>query len=214
MIPLKKLVFVGLAGGSIAGLIAPAEATMVLSYQDTAAGLTGKGTFTGFSSNGGSGVYTDTFTAPTPNISGSPSPGYGFYDDFYFSVPTGVAADSITSTISLGQSFALSNLQVRLYNAANNAPPVLGPPSGGVTQAWSTAINIGPGMTGNVQVLNTQITQPGTYVLEVRGTATGTNGGSYAGTLNVSPVPLPAALPLLLTGFGLFAGVMRKRAAT
>jgi hypothetical protein len=214
MIPIKKLFFVGLVGGSIAGLTAPAEANMVLSYQDTAGGLTGNGAFTGFSSNGGSGVYSDTFTAPTPSISGSPSPGYGFYDDFYFSVPNGVTADSITSTISLGQTFTLSNLQVRLYNSANNSPPVLGAPSGGVTEAWSSPITIGPGMTGTVQVLNTQITKPGTYVLEVRGTATGTNGGSYAGTLNVSPVPLPAALPLLLTGFGLFAGAMRKRAAT
>ncbi len=186
---------------------------MVLSYQDTSSGLTGNGAFTGFSNNGGSGTYQDTFTAQTPIITNSPNPGFGFYDDFDFSVPGAVSADSITSTINLSNIFGISNLQVRLYNSANNTPPVLGSPQGGVTEAWSTSINVAPGETGTVSVLNTTITQPGTYVLEVRGTATGSLGGSYSGTLNVSPVPLPAALPLLLSGLGLFGGMARKRVA-
>lgn len=186
---------------------------MVLSYQDTSNGLTGNGTFTGFTSHGGSGIYQDTLSAPTPIITNSPNPGFGFYDDFYFSVPTAVAADSITSTINLSNIFGISNLQVRLYNSANNTPPVLGAPQGGVTEAWSTAINVAPGETGTVAVLNTTITQPGTYVLEVRGTATGSLGGSYSGALNVSPVPLPTALPLLLSGLGLFGGFARKHFA-
>ena len=50
----------------------------------------------------------------------------------------------------------------------------------------------------------------GTYVLEVRGMATGTSGGSYSGTLNVAPVPLPATLPLLLSGLGLLGGLLRR----
>lgn len=186
---------------------------MVLSYQDTSSGLTGNGAFTGFSSDGGSFTYQDTFTAPTSTITNSPSPGFGFYDDFIFSVPSAVSADSITSTIDLSNVLGISNLQVRLYNSANNPPPVLGAPQGGAIEAWSTPINVAPGASGTVSVLNTTISQPGKYVLEVRGTATGSLGGSYSGTLNVSPVPLPAALPLLLSGLGLFGGMARKHFA-
>ena len=213
MISTKRVIVAALLGSSIAGWVAPAEASMVLSYQDTSTGLTGNGAFTGFSNNGGSGIYQDTFSAQTPIITNSPSPGFGFYDNFYFSVPAAVAADSITSTINLSNVVGISNLQVRLYNSANNIPPVLGSPQGGVTEAWSTSINVAPGETGTVAVLNTTITQPGKYVLEVRGTAVGSLGGSYSGTLNVSPVPLPATFPILLSGLGLLGGFVRKRFA-
>ena len=207
----KRLLAVAVVGGGVAGLALPAEASMVLSYQETSSGVTGGGAFTGFPSSGGQGTYTDTFTAPTQVISSSPSPGYGFYDDFFFSVPNSVSADSITSTISLGQSFQLSNLDVRLYRDNGYTAPVLGAPPGGAVEGWGTQINIGPGMTGTVQVLDTTISQPGEYVLEVRGIATGTNGGSYTGQINITPVPLPAALPLLLSALGLLGGVARKR---
>jgi hypothetical protein len=53
-----------------------------------------------------------------------------------------------------------------------------------------------------------------TYVLEVRGNVTGTSGGSYSGTLNVAPVPLPAALPLLFSGLGLLGGGLARRRAS
>ena len=207
----KRLLAAAVVGGGVAGLALPAEASMVMSYQQTSSGVTGGGAFTGFPNTGGQGTYTDTFTAATPTISGSPTPGFGFYDDFYFSVPNSVSADSITSTISLGQSFQISNLDVRLYRDNNYTAPILGAVPGGAIEAWGTAINIAPGMTGNVQVLNTTISQPGEYVLEVRGTATGTNGGSYTGQLNITPVPLPAAFPLLLSALGLLGGLVRKR---
>jgi hypothetical protein len=191
------------------GVAAPAQASMLLSYQETSSGLTGNGNPTVFQGTGGTGFYGDSFNAPTPAISGSPSPGYGFYDYFYFTVPNTVSADSITSTISLTNSSMISDMEVILYNASNNAPPVRGIPAGSVV-AQSSPITIGPGMTGEVEVLDTEITQPGTYVLQVRGTASGGNGGSYSGSLNVSPVPLPAALPLLLSGLGLLG--LRRRA--
>jgi hypothetical protein len=50
----------------------------------------------------------------------------------------------------------------------------------------------------------------GTYVLEVRGNVVGSAGGSYSGNLNLVPTPLPAALPLLLSGIGLLGGVIRR----
>ena len=42
----------------------------------------------------------------------------------------------------------------------------------------------------------------GEYVLQVVGLETGTQSGMYNGSLAVTPVPLPAALPLLLSGLG------------
>jgi hypothetical protein len=206
----SKMLAAALVVGGITAVATPAQAVMVLNYQETSAGLTGSANDpTVFQNNGGTGFYGDSFNAPTPTISGSPGPGYGFYDYFYFTVPNSVSADSITSTISLTNSSMISNMEVILYDATNNAPPVRGIPAGSVV-AQSTPITIGPGMTGEVEVLDTEITQPGTYVLQVRGTASGGGGGSYSGSLNVSPVPLPAALPLLLSGLGLLG--LRRRA--
>jgi len=41
----------------------------------------------------------------------------------------------------------------------------------------------------------------------------GAAGGSYGGTIAFTPVPLPAALPLLPSGFGVLGGFMRRRVA-
>jgi hypothetical protein len=61
-----------------------------------------------------------------------------------------------------------------------------------------------------LEIMNTTLSS-GSYYLEVRGNVDGTSGGSYSGTLNIAPVPLPAALPLLLSGFGLLGGLVRRR---
>jgi hypothetical protein len=140
---------------------------------------------------------------------------YGFYDDFVFTVGSN-QADSITSTISLGSGTGISNLQVRLYDFTANggAVPLLATPvTGSAFDAWSTPVSYAPGVTGTIAVLNPTTLAAGTYVLEVRGTATGTGGGSYAGVLNVTPVPLPAGLPLLLSGVGALGGLLRRRRA-
>ena len=70
-----------------------------------------------------------------------------------------------------------------------------------------------PGVAGETTVLAPEMLSAGTYVLEIRGTATGTNGGAYSGQLQLQPVPLPAALPLLLSGLGLVGSSFRRRVA-
>ena len=54
----------------------------------------------------------------------------------------------------------------------------------------------------------------GLYVLEVVGQlSNGATSGSYSGQLSVAPVPLPAALPFLLSGIAGLVGFLRRRTA-
>jgi hypothetical protein len=160
----------------------------------------------------GSDFYGHTFTSPTGIIAGSGSPGFGFYDDFLFSIG-GAAANALTSTINLSDISAITNLQVRLFDySLNTLLPVLGTPNGTVVDGWSTPVVYAPGVTGLISILPETILAPGTYVLEVRGTVLGSAGGSYSGVLNLAPVPLPAALPMLLAGLGLLVRVARRHA--
>jgi hypothetical protein len=46
------------------------------------------------------------------------------------------------------------------------------------------------------------LTSGGEFVLQIAGLESGTSNGTYSGQLNIAPVPLPAALPLLLSGLG------------
>jgi hypothetical protein len=156
----------------------------------------------------GSYVYGNGYGLPTTPIPGSPSPGFGFYDDYVFTI-SGATANSITSTIDLGL-LQVSDLQVRLYALVGNSLPTLGVPAGMVYSAWSTAIS-GPGYAGTFAVIPETVLGAGTYVLEVRGNVTGAAGGSYAGTLNLQPIPLPAAAWMLISGLGLVGAAVQRR---
>jgi len=60
-------------------------------------------------------------------------------------------------------------------------------------------------------ILSNVMLGDGQYVLQISGTASGTLGGSYTGSLELTPVPLPASFPLLLTGLLGIAGAMLQR---
>lgn len=210
---LSALALAGILGiGHVAPVLA---APLALGYSQTYNGstsvLAGSGAINplGFSS---SSTYAHTFDGPTQVIPGtagislSVPGGFGFYDDFLFTIPA-ASANSMTSTIGLSNILGISGLQVRLYNAAQNSPlPVLGTPNGVVIEGWTTLI--APG--SSISIIAPTNLNAGTYVLEVRGNVTGTAGGSYAGVLNVNAVPVPGTLWL----FGSAAGVlvaMRRR---
>jgi hypothetical protein len=199
---------VAVLGGGLSLLQMTSASAAVLSYEQTASGRTGSGTGTSYLSLPTTDTYAKSFTSPTTQIG---TTGFGFYDDFIFSVAT-ASVDAITSTIDFANVLGISNLQVRLYNTSGNPNlPVLGAPSGGAIDAWSQTFNIAPGTNETVSVLPQTMLGAGTYVLEVRGNVTGSAGGSYSGSLNLVPAPLPAALPLLLSGLGLLGGAASRR---
>ena len=189
---------------------ATASATTVtnaaLSYEETAAGRTGNGQGTLFTSLPAQAIYGSQFGPSTGDLAGAP--GFSFYDDYIFTV-SAATIDSVTSEIDLG-SLSLGNLQERIYSLGNNTLPVLGAPTGFQTD-WTTPIGFQAGPTkGMTTVLGATQLTAGTYVLEIRGEVTGAAGGGYSGMLNLQPVPLPAGLPLLVSGLGLLGGMARR----
>jgi hypothetical protein len=181
-------------------------AELGLSFQTTSSGTLTSGTTTGgvavtgtstsVPMSGGSYFYGDSFNTDQEGslVGGS---GYGFFDDYAFTISTS-SADSVTTTIDLGTMLQISNLSVRIFNTSNyNIFAADGVPSFTPITGEVDAIN-----SGGEEIINAVDLPAGTYVLEVRGIASGTAGGSYAGVLNISPIPLPAPLGLLLSGLG------------
>jgi hypothetical protein len=161
------------------------------------------------------GAYSNSDTTLQPAsstggiISGSAYPsgytGASFYDAFVVQVTNSNGA-SISSTLNEPAGFAITNFQERLYSYTGTAP-IVGPVSGAV-DAWTYPA----GSSGSVAVLPSTFLKTGTYVIEVRGDVSGTQGGSYSGTFQLAPaVPLPAAGWLLVSGVGGLLGFARRR---
>lgn len=130
----------------------------------------------------------------------------GFIDDYFFQISP-ASADAVSATISNG-TFAVANLFATIYSlSANPDGLVLDQPVGTVYYGDITA----SGPATLVQI-NPVTLAMGSYVLQISGTSSGSAGGSYTGTLNLSPVPLPPSLPLLLSGLLGFAGLILPRA--
>jgi hypothetical protein len=161
--------------------------------------------------------FFDSFSSKQTNVlTGTTSTvgSYSFQDTYKFSVNQAASGDALTVSLNLNVAgtaeFDISNLQFRLYEVASNAvQPGLGIPTGStLITAWTGAP--GPSTGASIQS-NFSGIQAGTYFLDIAGTADGSNGGTYVGQLNLAPVPLPAALPLLLSGLGLFGGLWCRR---
>jgi hypothetical protein len=167
----------------------------------------------------GTYTYSNSYHSPGELIEddlGEISPPVSFYDGYQFTID-GAVANSATLTIDLGELLGIDNLSARIFRADGNTPPTLRTPVGGsLIERWSTPIDaIGPD-GGEAVMLSSVVLNPGTYVLQIRGLVTGAVGGSYAGVLNLVPmpaVPLPAAAWLLLSGLGALRMVSRLRAA-
>lgn len=144
-------------------------------------------------------TYGTTFTAPQ-------APGDVFYEDYAFTIPAG-SFNSVTVDFDLGNFLSISNVQAGLFAGAPGV--VGGAPAGGANVvAWTTPVSSG---FGTVNMINQTSLAAGSYVLEIRGTVTGSAGGSYSGLLNVSPVPEADGIALALAGFGALAFVRARR---
>jgi hypothetical protein len=177
-----------------------------LSYEETASGITGNGEGTDYLRLPVSDSFGNSLSKASGTLGAPADPGFTFYDDYIFTVANSTV-DAASFLLNESSTLAISDLQMRLYSTTGNTPPVLGDSPAGLQANWSNPIST----NGSQSNLATTMLSAGTYVLEVRGDVTGQNGGTYTGIIDLQPVPLPAALPLLLSGFGLLGGLARKR---
>lgn len=136
-----------------------------------------------------------------------PSP-YNFIDRWTFVLSGAASVTSLAASFLFDDgaggwgTFGISNLQINLLNGANV-----------VATSWQTVNTVGP-FTQTLAITPTAGLQAGNYTLQVRGHLEAPPA-AYAGSLIAagvpSPVPLPAALPLVLAGLGALAAVARRR---
>jgi hypothetical protein len=197
-----------------------ADLSGTVSYGSGATTVLSSGTVSYDFGNSFNAPQSGSILGPNPGTCGSSPPCYGFYDDFRITVPVGGFADAVSVTINGPTAGSLpttgvNNMQIRIYSADANASPVTGagPINGAAYQSWLTVTNAGGGVTVSTAALGTTSPVPllpgDSYWVEVRGIVSGASG-AYGGSFNFTPVPLPAALPLLLSGLGM-AGLAGRR---
>lgn len=142
------------------------------------------------------------------NSFASATTGTTFYDAYYFTIPNG-SANSVTSSINLDSILGLSDLRARLY-AGNTNDTAFALPS--IIENWGTTVNLSPSVGITTVVLNPISLLAGSYTLQVKGTVSGSSGGSYAGVLNIAnPVPEAQSYAMLLAGLGVIGFISRRR---
>jgi hypothetical protein len=151
--------------------------------------------------------FINSFAAANGNFGAGTVAGgkYNFVDTYVIDVPSSVAGAFIFSLNLNSSQLGLQNLSARLYDYSAGGIQNLtiggigAPQHGTAIGPWSTDTSAGGLVTTQIQNSNLA---SGEYVLQVAGLETGSVSGMYNGSLAITPVPLPAALPLLLSGLG------------
>jgi hypothetical protein len=166
-------------------------------------------TLSGDQFNGSGQIATPTLFGAAATGSNGP---WNFQDSYNFVISSSATAQSAVISIGSTLPAGLTDLQVRIINGSlvNSANPQLGTPTSGTVSGdtWmsynfangSYAFTMPAGLTGGND-----------YILQVRGDATLGQSSSYGGTLTFTAVPLPAALPLLLSGIAGIGWIARRR---
>lgn len=147
--------------------------------------------------------------ATATNLSTGPVDGiYNFKDRWDFTLTSGASASSLAAAFTFVDpfgvvgTFGISNLQVNLLDASLFT----------VVTGWQT-VTINSPFTQTVSVTPATGLAAGNYSLQIRGTLLAPPA-AYSGSLIATaptPVPLPAAMPLLLIGLGALGGMARRK---
>lgn len=136
-----------------------------------------------------SGSYSTVFNV---------SPGVTFADTVNFSIagPSTLTGTAASLTLNFG---ALSLLDIAglTVNVWNNIHPY------GATNFGSFA--------GGTGAYTFNLPTAGNYHVDIKGTATGAFGGTYAVGLQVAAVPEPETYAMLLAGLGVMGAIARRR---
>jgi hypothetical protein len=140
---------------------------------------------------------------------------YSFQDSYVCTIAQGASGDVLTASLQLQVPGAptptldLSNLQFRLYQvvSSSTAPVAAGLPAGStVVTSWMGLATPG---TATISATFGNI-GAGTYIPDIAGLPSGSNGGMYGGAVQLTATPLPAAAWLLLSGAGLLGFATRR----
>ncbi len=139
------------------------------------------------------------FSAGNNDLFGNTAVVGPFADTFSFTVPgsTSVAA-SVISGFDTNSMFQVAFTGFELFDSAGGPALATGFTAGGF---FATLPSL-------------SITAGTTYDLVVTGNLIGAAPGSYAGNVNISPVPEPETYAMLLVGLGLVGFAARRRKAS
>jgi len=133
---------------------------------------------------------------------------FNFADAYTFSYEPTSSFNSFVATIDLGAVLGIANFQAAVFpGTALAAGTHIG--SSGTTSG--ALVGLGWTGTGPTITLSDPALPGGQYTLEVRGLVTGGSGGSYAGVINISPVPEASTYSMMLVGLAIVGIAMRRR---
>jgi hypothetical protein len=132
--------------------------------------------------------------------------GASFLDTYNFQLSSNADFDGFASSTWGGRSTG-TGLNITTFDLYQGTHLIVSGSTGGLYNSKGQKI---PGSSASIEALPGLST--GSYALMIGGSIMGTSGkGSYAGTVNVSPVPEPETWGLTLSGLAAVAFMARRR---
>jgi hypothetical protein len=133
---------------------------------------------------------------------------FNFTDAYTFNYAPTSTFNSFVATIDLGSVLGITNFQAAVFPGT---PLLAGTYVGSSGTTSGAVIGLGWTGTGPTITLADPALPGGQYTLEVRGLITGAAGGSYAGVMNITPVPEASSFTMMLVGLGIAGVVVVRR---